>query len=263
MTSPLRCLSLRTEAPHGVSSQSKDPVYLLLVSLRDAADTTRQALSFDRESQLEWLGEAALSGASLAILSTPNAVELYSTQRSRIEAFRPALRAFRARTKHQPEVGQLRTVELCGKAAALHLLRRAAGLKGRLGDLQIAAEIHAAAALSANSAALGPALSSLFLAAGNVSRRVLQETELGDVTVANSVRELDRFAAERIAAEELCAWEAQRNEAQRSMQRRSLVPRESISRSVPASAPPSEYSEEPGSLIRVRAAARLPGVREA
>jgi hypothetical protein len=203
---------------------------------------------------MSWLTEAALNGASLAVVSDAGALELYSTEEGRQRAFPAVMASLRERLLGNSDLGKLRVRELSGKSALEHLFNRAAGLEGSCDGQEVLAEIHAAAAAAAASAALGPTLGAVFWAAANVTRRVLQETAIHHGDGESSFRDLYRFEAERIVAEELAAFQVVRSEAHSRLQRRFSVP-----------AAGAYDGEEPASAVRlrVRSSDRLPGMKRA
>jgi hypothetical protein len=188
-------------------------------------------LDFTPSEQRAWLEHAARHGRCLLVVSSTDSLELYSTTRDSKTAFRPLFELLQARVARQPGAGKIKTRQLSGTAAAERLLERAAGVALTASGVKHAeALIRGAAALATTMDTLGPTLGSLCWTAVSVARRVQEEAEVGD-----------EFEAQRIVEEELARWRAELAEV-----RRSVAPAPC---SVPASTP---FSEEPGSLIRIK-----------
>jgi hypothetical protein len=237
-------------------------IHALIIEFPPRSDGGRDALVLSRDEQLAWLKGAAERGASLVVLVTDDAIELYSTERDRKLAFRAALQGLAARVKDLPGLAKARTVAKYGADAARHLMRRAGGRSLDLkGALRFVTQLHAATALSAYSAALGANVGALFRAAVTVSRRVRKETALGDASATGALRELERLSADRIVEEELAAWQAQEVEFSRGFEHAEIAePRPRTSVPVPAGVSSiggfrallAGFADEPGSMVRAK-----------
>jgi hypothetical protein len=234
--------------------------------------------TFTREAHLGWIVRAAEQRLSLVVVVSDGRLELYSTARDRSRAFRPVLEALRARVNAEPSLGEARVVEKGGTDAACHLLRRAAGLgTDAAADKHFAMQLHAATAMASVASSLGPSLTSLFRAAANTSRRVRQETALGQA-MTSALREVELLAAERIAEEELLAWQSQEAECfrateqawlyceveqqnHRAAQEADLVALGEGGR-LSSSGRNSFFGEEPGSAVRLRVSEPVGLLRE-
>ncbi len=220
-----------------------DPVHALVIErARGEAEVSGNvALEFTRAEQCAWLEHAARLNLCLMVVSAPDSLELYSTAKDRLGAFRPALEALRARLKSEPHAGKTPTKELSGSAAAERLLSRAAGLlSSRPGEQEPASLVRAAASTASGFETLGSTLGTLCWAAAGVAQRVHEETLFGKPGVELDVCDVDRLAAERIVEEEAARWRLELDELKRSV-------------SPPAEPAPAEFQvEEPGSHIRIR-----------
>ena len=195
---------------------ANEAIHLLVIELPPSVGEEQGALAFSREEQLSWVNAAAQLNASLVAVLTGRSIELYSTESDRTRAFRLVLETLAARSKRFPALRTARAVALSGTEAARHLLRRSSGLDAEVpGDPRLLTQLHAATALSAFSRALGSALGPLFRSAVTVSRRVRQETALGDPTATAEAREFEELGAVRILEEELAAWQSQEAEITR------------------------------------------------
>jgi len=226
-------------------AEHEDPVYCLVIPRSGNAGET--LLRFSAAEQRHWLDEAARQDLCLIVVSAPDALELYSTAKHRLRAFRPVLSELQIRLATQPAAGKLRTQQLSGSAAAKRLLDRAAGVLGSEPDLRASAlSIHNAAALASALDTLGSTLGSLCWAATSVARRV--HDEVGTRPTAE-----DELAAERIVDEELARWRSDLAQLRRTL-RPSLPPTER--------ALSSYLPEEPGSLVRIKIPRNPLGVDE-
>lgn len=208
----------------------EDPIFALVIQKSSPDNAT---LGFSASEQRRWLEHAARHDLCLMVLSTPDALELYSTAKHRTLAFRPALSQLQTRVALHPESAKTPTRQLSGPVAAQRLLERAAGLHAHAGDWREGASlIRDAAARSAAYDTLGSTLGSLCWAAASVAERTQQEAA-GD----------DEFEIQRIIGEELERWRAELAEL-----RRSLRPPPPPTERVLAPYQP----EEPGSLIRIK-----------
>jgi hypothetical protein len=202
-----------------------EEIHLLVIEL---TDSNRAALEVDQSERRRWLAEASAAGASLMVLTSEDSLELYSTERDRVKAFRPVLRTLNACVRNVSGLGATRTLSKQGTAAARHLLRRSAGLDSTdLGRSHLVAGLHAAASQAAAAKALGRTLMRLVASAARVIQRVRKETEMGDLATAPELVELETLGIERITEEELAAWqaaEAERRRAEEQARARDLYP---------------------------------------
>ena len=237
-------LTLSQSLDRGHRSQANAQVYVLCIHTGSLPEGAKEELRFSYDEQLAWMTAAAERGCSLVVMCTDDSIELYTTDRDRFAALKPVLRAMAERVRKRPDLGSTATVQLGHDAVARRLFVRAAGMKAAgCRTTTTASTIHRAAAISAASTALGPMLAPLFRAAGNVARRVRQETAMESQGVSESLRELEAFAAERIVEEELAIWQAQEAEIQRETSE--LPGRQGLSNS-------SFSSPEPASEVRLR-----------
>ena len=226
------------------SANRYDTIHLLQIDLSELSEGLRSVIELALQERESWLAQAAEHGCSLLVLVTQTTIELYTTDADRCDVLRPVLQTFAAKVSEQPELSQTRTIEQTGTVVARHVLAYAAQQAAAHADcVDAVSEIHHSAALSADYAALGTTLASLFRAAANVGRRVRQETLLNEPDISHPVRELEILAADRIVEEELATWQAQEAEIERTIQR--SIPIEQ--RTVPAFA-----SLEPSSEVRLR-----------
>ncbi len=243
---------LVSELTLSVGPAAEETVHLLVIEL--PTDEAERAGSFSLREEIACSAEAGARGASLVLLQSAGRLELYSTERDRVQAFRPVLRRLAAQAQSVPELRRARTIAKSGSVAALHLLRRAAGVESDAPSQQrFIVKLHMASATAAASLSLGPSLASLFRAAANTHRRVRQETSLADPNAAPELRALEHASAERLVEEELLSWQAQ--EAERQRARRHRAPESARRGSLPNSAAAprsSQYVNEAPSTVRRR-----------
>lgn len=243
-----------TELPVTTRPPAEEMIHLLVIELPSAG------ADFALRDEIAWCAEAGAQGASLVVLQSEGRLELYSTERDRESAFRPVLKSLAAQARRHPELRRARTVAKGGSVAALHLLRRAAGLEASAtSDQRFIVNLHMSTATSAASLALGPSLASLFRAAANAHRRVRQETVLGDPSATSELREIEQASAERIVEEELLAWQAQEAEVYRAVEQARLYravesakPEVRAQMSSHAATPQTPFAEEAPSAVRLR-----------
>lgn len=238
-TRPLLRLVAESASSQRLASHEETVVALLI----ERGDAWAGAFEFNSEEQHGWLQHAALEDLCLLVIAAEDALEIYTTDRDRLAAFRPVVASLKARLTSQPMAGKTPTKELTGRAAAERLLSRAAGLV-RTGAGGNEATVRAAATLAAAFGTLGSTLGTLCWAAATVTQRVREET--GALAVRDPV---DELAAERVVEEELARWRSELAKL-----RRSLPPG--------ASQEPADkfHADEPGSLIRVKVPQALLGL---
>lgn len=251
---PLLNCAARGDGPSKASLRaSREEIHWLSIELGSLSDDVRAALRVGADESERWSSSAAHQRASLVVLATETAVELYSTEQDRRRAFRGPMESFAARVRLRPELGQSRTVERRGSAAARHLFQRAAGISEGPGR-PFLSRVHAATTAAAAHAVLGPTLSSLFRVAANVGLRVRLEATSGSATTPG---ELESLVAERIVEEELAAWQAQEAELCRAEDLSEAFREHERDRYVDA-----RFGDEPGSRVRIRAADHVNGLAD-
>lgn len=214
-----------------------DPIFALVIQKRDSSD---RALGVSTAEQRHWLEQAARHDLCLMVLSTPDALELYSTAKHKTAAFRPALALLQTRVAMHPESAKTPTRQLSGTSAAERLLERAAGLHSPTGDWREGARlIRDAAARATGYDTLGSILGSLCWTAASVAERAQREAEGHD-----------EFEVQRLIGEELERWRAELAELRRSLSPPPLPTERALAPYQP---------EEPGSLIRIKVPRDLVG----
>jgi glutamyl-tRNA reductase len=158
-------------------------LHLLGVSFRTAPVAVREQLSFDRESAVAFLREAAAEHPALeaVVLSTCNRTEFVlaappdadptASWLARLRRARPAARVLR---------DDCRLYRLEGAAAARHLFRVACGLDSAIvGDVQILGQVKDAVAMAAEAGSLGPWLGRVMEGAVRCAKRARRDTAIG------------------------------------------------------------------------------------
>jgi len=238
-------------SPSGAAARQQvladEAIQALVLDYSGLPKSVRFGFAFSREEQLAWLRAAAAEGVSLVVVCEATRISMYSTQGECRRAFRAVLQTLATRRATIAALGSLAVVDKTELLAARHLLERASGLEGD-GEFSATAgaAIQTAASLAASSTALGPTLSALFRAAGNVTRRIRLETELGTAQSSPAWLSIEGLSAARIVEEELAAWQAQEAEALRA---KAEVRAAEV-------AELGYAQEEPASLTRLRASLR-------
>ncbi|MFZ5893827.1 MAG: hypothetical protein ACOY0T_22390 [Myxococcota bacterium] len=236
---------------------AREELHLLSIDVSKLSENVRSALQVSAEEVAAWSTLAARTGASLVVMVSDQAIDLYSTEHDRRRAFRAVMEGFAERVQLRHELGRLRTSERRGAMAARYLFERAAGLINGSGR-PFLARMHAATSTASAHAALGPTLASLFRVAANVGLRVRLEATTS--TSAFVLGELESLVAERIVDEELTGWQSQEAELCRAEDMAEVFKIEGeIEEHV---SDLRAFADEPGSHVRIRAAGYLAGLAE-
>jgi len=237
---------------------AREQVHLLSIDVSALPESVRSALRMGGEEIAAWSGLAARQGASLVVMVSDDAIELYSTEHDRKRAFRAVMESLASRVQLRHELGRCRTLERRGTDAVRHLFQRAAGVVPG-GGRPFLARMHAATAIASTHAALGPTLASLFRSGANVGLRVRLEA----ATAASPfvLSDLELLTAERIVEEELASFQSQEAELCRAEDFAEVFRIEGEV-DEPARDSRAYLGDEPGSHVRIRAAEYLEGFAE-
>jgi glutamyl-tRNA reductase len=181
-------------------SPCSPPIFVVGLNYRAAAVEVRERLAFGREGVSPALheltgdlpsAECPISGAVL--LSTCNRTEIYIHFRD-LDAALHRVQAFWMRhAQSSQESLQPAQYVFQGEAAALHLLRVAAGLDSMVvGENEILGQVRGAAELAQAAGTASPVLSALFRSAIQAGKRARAETTIGvhGLSVASLVVEM-------------------------------------------------------------------------
>jgi hypothetical protein len=231
---------------------ARELVHSLSIDMGALPKDVRSALCVDAQESAAWSSLAGRSGASLVVMLSEDAIELWSTAHDRERAFRGVMESLLSRVQVRHELGRSRTVERRGSEAARSLFLRAAGM-ARGGGRPFLARMHRATATASAHATLGPTLASVFRTASNVSLRVRLEATTPSSPFTLS--DLECLTAERIVEEELAAWQSQEAELGRAADLSELVPIEGELDDETHDRRAC-LGDEPGSQMRLRCASR-------
>jgi len=228
-----------------------ESLHLLTIDFAAASPVVREALNFSSEELKEMLCSAGACQIPLVLIQGEHCLQLVSTSRNHVRAFRPVLARVHERIVDRDGSRRVPVQISRGGDAARQILRRATPFSGRAQEARAFVQaLREAGELARACDSLSAELAALFEMTVHAAERVEHETRLGRAGSVEAELELEGLDAERIVEEELLAWQSSYPAA-----RSSLRP------------PISEHdiqvfsSEEATSVIRMKSARVLTKLR--